>query len=303
MPWLHIFILSSWATFSLAVNHAWAKHPVSEQVPVESMAEVLNRHELASEVSVDFTGYQPTSGVAIRRDEKLLRVSWPMAGREQGVLILQLRPDQPLIEELGISKAGNEAGTPLIRNINPVTFLTVGTRDLSKQGWNVFFDNPPLRPHTTYRAVLSKEKVRIESQGRHSSIIIDGISAGPFRGDLRFTVYPGCRLIHVEAVLSTEKDACAILYDAGLTSPKPDWKSVAWMDTDDQLQRVQTNSQPSAVPLAARHRTIIAENDGGCVALFPRPHQFLYPLDFADNFKLVWHGRGFHGALRSWTAS
>lgn len=300
MPWLRIFILSSWGTFSLAGNQAWVKHQVSEQTSAKSKTEVLLRHEPIGEVSVDFTGYQPTSGVAIRRDEKLLRVTWPMAGSEQGVLILQLRPDHPLIEELGISKAGNEAGTPLIRHINPVTFLTVGTRDLSKQGWNVFFDNPPLRPHATYRAVLTMKKVRIQSQGRHSTIIIDGISAGPFRGDLRFTVYSGCRLIHVETVLSTEKDACAILYDAGLTSPKPDWKSVAWMDIEDQLKRVQTNSQQSAVPLAARHRTIIAENESGCVALFPPPHQFLYPLDFADNFKLVWHGRGFHGSADEW---
>src|SRR5262249_22040008 len=160
-------------------------------------------------------------------------------------------PDQPMIEELGIAKSDSAKPTRLLRNINLVTFLTVGTRDLSKQGWNVFFDNPPLRPHETYAAVLDKKKVRIQSQGRRSTIIIDGLVAGPFRGDLRFTVYSGCRLVHAEAVLSTEKDACAILYDAGLISPEPDWKTVVWMDTNDQLQRVQTTSQPSAIPVAS----------------------------------------------------
>jgi hypothetical protein len=29
---------------------------------------------------------------------------------------------------------------------------------------------------------------------------------------------------------------------------------------------------------------------GGTVAIFPPPHQYLYPLDFADNFGFVWHG-------------
>jgi hypothetical protein len=27
--------------------------------------------------------------------------------------------------------------------------------------------------------------------------------------------------------------------------------------------------------------------------VFPPPHQYLYPLDFADNLKFVWYGRGF----------
>src|SRR5262249_32855815 len=133
-----------------------------------------------------------------------------------------------------------------------------------------------------------------------ATVIIDGLSAGPFRGELRFTVYPGCRLIHTEAVVSTDKDACAILYDAGLTSPTPDWKTVAWLDTDDQLRRVAATSQKPATPVAVRHRTIAAEGDSGSVALFPPPHQYIYPLDFADNFKLVWHGRGFQKLVDDW---
>src|SRR5207244_7486371 len=139
------------------------------------------------------------AGVAIREADARLRVSWPMTEGEHGVLILQLRPDRPLIEELGVSKAGNQTAIPLLQNVHPVTFVTVGSRDLSTQGWNVFFDNPPLRPHKTYATVLEKKQVRIQSRGRRSTIIIDGLSAGPFHGDLRFTVYSGCRLVHAEA--------------------------------------------------------------------------------------------------------
>ena len=244
-------------------------------------------------IDVDLSGHKPASGVVIHQDGTRLRVAWPMAKGEHGVLILQLRDKEPLIEELGVAKTADGPTSLLLRKVNPMTRLTVGIRDLSKQGWNAFFDNPPQRPHATFVAVLQPKKVRAQSQGRHSTVILDGLTAGPFHGDLRFTVYPGCRLVHTEAVVSTEKDACAILYDAGLTSAKPDWKTIAWLDTNDEWQRVSATSQETATPVAARYRTIIAESDGGSVAVFPPPHQYLYPLDFADNFQFVWHGRGF----------
>jgi hypothetical protein len=252
------------------------------------------------DVAVDFSAYRTSSGVAIRQDSTRLRVTWPMAEGEHGLLLLQLQANQPLIEEMAIAKSADGPIAPLLRKVNPMTFLTVGIRDLSKQGWNAFFDNPPSRPHDTFAAVVKRNKVRVQSQGRRSTVILDGLSAGPFRGELHFTVYPGCRLVHVVAVLSTEKDACAILYDAGLTSPTPDWKTIAWVDTTDQLRRVEATSQKTAVPVAVRHRAILAEGEGGSVALFPPPHQYLYPLDFANNFKLVWHGRGFQHQVDDW---
>src|SRR5262249_14308420 len=42
------------------------------------------------------------------------------------------------------------------------------------------------------------------------------------------------------------------------------------------------------------------ENGAGSVAVFPPSHQFLYPLDFADNFGLVWHGRGYRQQGDDW---
>src|SRR5205823_5923213 len=122
------------------------------------------------------------------------------------VLVLQLGADQPLVEELGIAKTAAGPSIPLLRNVTPVTFLTVGIRDLNAQGWNVFFDNPPRRPHEVFPAVLDRKKVRIESPGRRATVIVDEVLAGPFRGDLRFTVYAGCALVHVETIVSTEKD-------------------------------------------------------------------------------------------------
>jgi hypothetical protein len=254
----------------------------------------------ADNVAVDLAAYKPASGVTVRQDGSRLRLAWPIADGEHGVVVIQLQPGRPLIEELGIARTAEGDSVTLLGKVNPVTFLTVGVRDLSKQGWNAFFDNPPLRPHETFPAVLEPKKVAVQSQGRRTTVIVDGLSAGPFRGDLRFTVYPGCRLVHTEAVVSTDKDSCAILYDAGLTSPTPDWKTVAWLDTADQLRRVPATSEKKAVPAAVRHRAIVAEGDNGSVAVFAPPHQYLYPLDFADNFKLTWHGRGFQKAGDAW---
>lgn len=216
-----------------------------------------------------------------------------MAENEFGVLALRFHAREPLIEELAIAVAADGPSVAILRGLNPVTYLTVGTRDLSAQGWNVFFDNPPRRPHQTYRATLDLKSVTVRSQGIRTAVAIDGLAVGPFGGSLQITLYPGCRLVHVEAVVHTEEDGRAILYDVGLTSDAPDWRSVWWLDTDDKSRRVPVGEQGAAGPVASRHRTIVAEAAGGSVAVFPPPHQFLYPLDFADNFKLVWHGRGY----------
>jgi hypothetical protein len=247
----------------------------------------------AGEVAVDLSGYQPASGVAVRHEDTRLSLRWPLSEGEHGLLVLQLKPQEPLIEELGIAGTADGPAAPLLRQVRPVTFLTVGVRDLSQQGWDVFFDNPPRRPHETFPAALAVTAARVESRGRRCTVILDGLTVGPFRGELHFTVYPGCRLVHTEAVVRTDRDACAILYAAGLTQRTPDGDTVAWLDTSDQVRRVPATDQQAAEPVAARHRAIVAEGANGSVAVFPPPHQFLYPLDFADNFKLVWHGRGF----------
>jgi hypothetical protein len=252
----------------------------------------------AEPIAVDLSEHKPASGVTAQQDGARLRLTWPMTAREFGVLVLHREPTQPLIEELGI--AGTAAGpiTPLLRRVHPVTVLTVGSREL-KQGWNVFFDNPPRRPHQTHLATLRPRAMRVHSHGRSSTVVLDGLTAGPFRGEYRLTVYPGCRLVHAEAVVRTDQDATAFLYDTGLTAPEPFCTSVAWLDTADRLRRMPA-ARTDAGPVAVRHRAVVAETEAGSVAVFPPPHQYLYPLDFADNFRLVWHGRGYRNEVAGW---
>jgi hypothetical protein len=242
--------------------------------------------------TVDFIGYHADCAVKISRSGDTLRVMWPTGREEQGELVLNLKVDKPLIQSLALS-AGKEEPAQLSRDVNPVTWLTVGSRDLSKQGWNAFFDNPPRRPHQTYSVQLSRGSIRVTGENQRAMIAIGELTAGSFRGELQVALYANTPLVHVIAVLTTDEDARAILYDAGLSSATSSWKSVAWLDTKDELQRVNVNSNRNAAPVAVRHRTIVAESDAGSVAIFPPPHQFMYPLDFSDNFKLAWQGTGY----------
>lgn len=246
----------------------------------------------AQPLKVDFAGYHDKSGVVIRQNGNQLRASWPIDKGEYGVLSLNLASDAPLISELGTATSANGNSTPILRGVSPTTILTVGTRDLTAPaGWVAFFDDPPKRPYQSYVATLSKQAVRVESQGQHSTIIVSGITAGPFSGDWRFTMYPGSRLIQAQAVVSTGRDASAILYDTGLSSPTPSWDSIAYLDNKDRWQRAGNGD--AAKPVAVRYRAIMAQSGGGTVAVFPPPHAYFYPLDFADNFQFAWQGRGF----------
>ena len=229
--------------------------------------------------------------VRVDQTDQTITATWPINESETGLVKLNLAPSVPLIDRLAIGE------TNLLTNCDPAFVLTVGTRNLSdKAGWIAFFDNPPKRPHQAYRLTLDKKSSRVESHGDRATIIIGNASAGPFSGDVRFTFFPGTRIVQVEAVMSTDRDACAILYDAGLVSNSPDWRSIAWTDTSDRPQQNAIVSA-HAGPMAVRNRALAARCDGGAVAIFPPPHQFLYPLDSANNFEFTWFGRGWRDLI------
>ncbi|MHC4994867.1 MAG: CehA/McbA family metallohydrolase domain-containing protein, partial [Planctomycetota bacterium] len=181
-------------------------------------------------------------------------------------------------------------------SLDPQTLLWVGKRDLTKRpdGWMIFFDRVNRQPYANHLATLRPRSFRVTSRGASTTVIVDGLSAESFTGDFRFTVYPGSRLIHTEAVLSTQQDAKAILYDTGLATRSATLRSLAYMDNHDHFQRVDIINQPAG-PVATRYRTVIAEGARGSVAAFPAPHQYFYPLDYADNFGFNFFGANYQG--------
>ena len=159
-------------------------------------------------------------------------------------------------------------------------------------GWIIFFDRVNRKPHDSYTAEILVKNVKISSKGNRCSIQIDSIYAGPFSGSLVFTLYEGSPLIHVEGVIQSDLDARAIVYDAGLVSSSPDWKNIAWLDTEGKFQRASMTA-PLAKSVKVRHRAILAENEHGSLAVFPAPHQYFYPLDFSENYNFNWYGENY----------
>ena len=169
------------------------------------------------------------------------------------------------------SPAADRPATTLLRKVNPVTFLTVGVRRFEQAGLERLLRQPAAPPARDVPGRAGKRR-RPASRVRagESPSSSTGCRAGPFRGDLRFTVYPGCRLVHTEAVVSTDKDACrhplrrrADRAEAGLE--------------DGRLARHQRRTTSGARRLTAegrspspcRHRTIVAEGDGGVGGRLP----------------------------------
>lgn len=251
----------------------------------------------AEAIPVDFSGYRPDSGVAVRRDGDTIEVRWPM-GDEAGRLDLDLRAAGPLVQSLGLGAGARGGAVAILKGVDPVTFVTVGTR-VGESGrppamspFNAFFDAPAKRPHQTYRATLDLKRTRITSRGRRTTIALGDLRAGPFAGELHFTVYAGANLVHVEAVASTKEESRAFLYDAGLAAERPSWDRVVWTDTEGRRQSAGPEPEAGDRSPAVRFRTIVAEADGGSVACFPPPHRFFFARDLTDNLQTAWYGRG-----------
>ncbi len=227
------------------------------------------------------------SGVAVSQGaSERVHFAWKDEDGNPLRLRLNLADETALIEHLG------DDSTSFISNASPVFMLTVGSRDMDpRRGWIRFFDKVHKRPYRQYRAQLQVRSGKVTTDGRSASITLDGLSGGEFSGSLRFTVYAGSRLVHVQALLSTKEDRRAIVYDAGLVSSDNGWKRTAFIDSKDEWRRRDSSSPASTI--AVRHRTLIAQTGAGAVAVFAPPHQYFYPLDFADNFAFTWQGKGY----------
>jgi hypothetical protein len=70
-------------------------------------------------------------------------------------------------------------------------------------------------------------------------------------------------------------------------------ENISFADVGGRLQRHASVSSDTSINQAVKYRTIIGNNSGGSIAVFPAPHQYFYPLDEAFNLKFVWRGAGY----------
>ncbi|MEY4918426.1 MAG: hypothetical protein RL616_2339, partial [Verrucomicrobiota bacterium] len=175
--------------------------------------------------------------------------------------------------------------------------LTVGERDAKKaaEGFQemVFFEKLWQQPHQSFAVTLTNRTARISSEGARTTVSVGGVTVGSFTGELQFTFYRNSPLIHADTVIHTPEKLRAILYDTGLSSIAPDWNKMVWADALGKMQSAAVAANTPAKPVATKFRAMIAEGGNGSLAIFPAPHQYFYPLDFADNYQFNWFGSGY----------
>lgn len=254
---------------------------------------------LSAQVPVGFQNFDKRAGATATAEGNLLSVSWPTGRRQKGRMIFNLKPGSPLIQRMALGTAGR--WKTIGQNIDPVFVATVGKRDLvSQNGWNIFFDKVPLQPFTQHVAGLRKTAAAVATEGSRTVITIGEVSFPHFSGAIEITLYNGSPLVNIAAVVSTQKDSVALVYDAGLVSRHTAWKKIGWSDVHQKMQGVQPKATDTAVNEAVKYRTIIGQGEEGSVAVFPAPHQYFYPLDEAFNLKFVWHGNRYRKMVDSY---
>ncbi|MEO3404185.1 hypothetical protein AAFN85_09800 [Mucilaginibacter sp. CAU 1740] len=239
---------------------------------------------------------KPATGVVVKQEKAdLVSVVWPVGNSNSGRLVLNLKNGESLFSSVSLGNKGKY--NRVIENVDPQFVLTEGKRDLiSQNGWNIFFDKVPLKPHRSYKVGFNKKGIAVSSAGTRTVIKIGDVEAPNFKGDLEITLYNGQPLFNVAAVISTQVDSTAILYDAGLVAKAQSVKSISYSDVYEKLK---TDDHPAdtAKNLAVKYRTIIGANGNNGIAVFPAPHQYFYPLDEAFNLRFVWYGNNYRNLL------
>jgi len=245
---------------------------------------------------IDLSGFDKKGVVKAKVQTNTIQITWPTGASEEGSILLNMEEGQPLFKS--ISLIDGERIIDIVQEVDPVFILTVGKRDLTKpHGWDIFFDRTAYLPYEEYPVELKRRQAKLVTEGSRTHVVISDLQAGEFSGTLDITLFNGTPLLNIAAVMQTEKDSVAIIYDAGMISKHPGWKEVFWTDTQGFLQSTKVDGHANSENLAVKYRTIIGESEGGSMAIFPPPHQYFYPLDNAYNLKYTWHGSDYRGMI------
>ncbi|MCL4638576.1 MAG: hypothetical protein M5Z89_06255 [Olivibacter sp.] len=247
---------------------------------------------LAQTPTVNRQKFDKKAGADLNYRNEILAIKWPAGDNHYGQVELNMQGGKPLFSRILLTKG--KVSKLISSNLDPSFLLTIGKRDLvSQNGWNIFFDKVPQKPYNTHEVKLEKSDVTVETIGSRTVVKISSLKADRFSGDLEITFYNGSPLFNVAAVMSTNADSSAIVYDAGLVSREPEWKSISWINTADSLQTTDMIATDTSKNLAVKYRSIAAKGKEGILALFPAPHQYFYPLDEAFNLKFTWYGNNY----------
>ncbi|MGN6440088.1 MAG: hypothetical protein ACTHMM_26410 [Agriterribacter sp.] len=250
-----------------------------------------------AQLPVNMDQFNKKNGVRVAVEKNnLLSIKWPAGNKEYGQLVINLEKNAPLFKSIRLLKNG--IIHEIAREADPAFWLTIGKRDLiSQNGWNIFFDKVPTKPHQSYKVEMNKTEAAVSSYGSRTVIRIGAVAAQHFKGAVEITLYNGVPLFNVAAVLATDQDSTAIVYDAGLVSKQPAFTNISYADVHDKIQTIAAKLEDTVKHQDVKYRTIIGSSSGGSIAVFPAPHQYFYPLDEAFNLKFTWYGSNYKKAF------
>lgn len=260
---------------------------------------MISSFALSAQVRVDLKNFSSKNGAVAIAEGNFLTVSWPAGKNRTGRLIFDLSAAKPLFRSIELLEGAKSQ--QIVSGLDPAFVLSVGKRDLvSQNGWNIFFDKVPYKRFKVHSFDIDKSSAAVRSEGSRTLVNIGRLSAPGFTGTLEVTLYNGSSLMNIAAVMSTDIDSTAILYDAGLVSATPAWDKISWSDVDEEMRSMQPAANDTAKGLQVKYRTIIGENAHGSLAIFPAPHQYFYPLDEAFNLNFVWAGNGYRNVINGY---
>jgi hypothetical protein len=249
-----------------------------------------------AQMKINTTGFESKNGASVLHKNNQLVIGWPVGAAQKGQVIINLEIDKPLFSSIGIGEGATAKS--IIKQADPAFLLTVGKRDLvSQNGWNIFFDKVPLKPHQSYVLTLQKKSVSVKSSGSRTIIKVDELAVAGFMGAIEITLYNGSPLLNIAAVIATVRDSVAIVYDAGLVSKEKIADSIHWVDVNNNMQGVVSGTTDSSIHQRVKYRTVLGSNVNGTAAIFPAPHQYFYPLDEAFNLAFTWYGNQYSRLL------
>lgn len=257
---------------------------------------------VGADVPVDRSAYIERDGFHLSQRDHELELSWRGDGGLTPSLVLSLEPGRPLVSTMRL--VASSAGVlPLVENVDPVVRLTEGSRRAPKDRppemsvFNTFFDTPANRPTIESVSRFDYKSVRVSTAGKSVFVTIGELKVGSFTGAWVFSVRAGSPLVKLEAVVSTHEPDRAVMPALGLVGSKSGWDRYTWMDTEGAVQSASATAAASENILAVRHRTLVASRAGlNSIAIFPPPHQYLFPRDRTDNPRLIWFGAKYKGS-------
>jgi hypothetical protein len=240
-------------------------------------------------VEIDRQGFSDADGFELATREDGLTISWD-APEGKAFMDLQFIPRRrntpaaPLIRAIGVD------GIAALEGVDPNYLFWVGERDLAlRDGWEIFFDRVPTRPYSVEKGYLVPSRVSVSTEGGRATVEIDGLNSTHFSGSLAFMLYHGSPFVHMEARVATDRPATAFLYHVGLGKPDTEGHRIDWIDSLGKSHSTSVVEETANV-YQTRYRSMALSSDTGSLAISPFPHQFLYPLDFAENYGYNWAG-------------